>query len=97
MSTWWKWLCAMFNNSKSRQTRVMVQCSACCLLVLYICVKFCENITKIVRVMEQTGVHGRNGYVQCSKGNNSIGRKTKVMVPVFCTWSPGSLQKCEVS
>ena len=36
--------------------------SACCLIVLYICVKFCENITNGIRVMERTRVHGRNGY-----------------------------------
>ena len=73
MSTWWKWLNSTFkgNNSKNRQTRVTFMCSACRLMVLYICMKFCENITSGIRVMERTKVHGRNGYIQCSKGNNS--------------------------
>ena len=42
-------------------------CSARRLMVLYVCVKFCENITNSIRVLEVTRVHGRNGYVQCSK------------------------------
>ena len=58
-------------------------------MMLYICVKFCENITKGIRDMERT--HGRNGYVQCSKSNNSISRQTRVMVHVFCTSSHGAL------
>ena len=49
-------------------------CSARRLMVLYICVKFLENITNGIRVMERTREHGRNGYVQCSKGNNSVGK-----------------------
>ena len=43
-----------------------------------ICVKFRENITKGIRVMERTRVHGKNGYVQCSKGNNSASGQTKL-------------------
>ena len=39
-------------------------CSAGRLIMLYICVKFRKNITNGIRVMEQTQVHGRNGYVQ---------------------------------
>ena len=38
--------------------------SACCLMVLYICVKFRENITNLIRDIEWTQVHGRNGYVK---------------------------------
>ena len=33
--------------------------------------------------MGRTRVHGRNGYVQCSKGNNSQNRQTRVMFHVF--------------
>ena len=47
-------------------------CSACLLIALYICVKFYENITNSIRVMERTQVHGKYGYIQCSKGNNII-------------------------
>ena len=39
-------------------------CSACHLIVLYICVNFRENISKGFQLTEQTQVHGRNGYVQ---------------------------------
>ena len=52
--------------------------SACCLILLYICVKFCENITKGIRVMERIRVHGRIGYDQCS--NYSKSRLIRVTV-----------------
>ena len=32
-------------------------------------------------------VQCRNGYVQCSKGNNSIRRQTRVTVHLFCSHS----------
>ena len=38
--------CTKDNNSESRQTRVAFMCSASRLIVLYICVKFCENIER---------------------------------------------------
>ena len=72
-------------------------CSACSLIMLYICVKFRENITNGIRVMERRRVHGRHGYVQCSEGNNSLSRQTRVKVHVFCTLSHGGLHWCEVS
>ena len=56
--------CSKGNNFKSRQSELQFMCSACCLMVLYICVKFRENITNGIRVMERTLVHGRNGYFQ---------------------------------
>ena len=59
-------------------------CSVCRFIVLYICVKFHENISNGFQLTEQTQVHGRNGYVQCSKGNNSKSRQSRVMVHVFC-------------
>ena len=39
-------------------------CSASYLMMLYICVKFLENITNGMGVLERTRVHGRNCYVQ---------------------------------
>ena len=83
---------AMFNvqrtiNQKEDTSELQFMCSAYYLMMLYICVKFFENITNGIRVMEQTRVHGRNGYVQCSKGNNSVSRQTRVMVHVFCICS----------
>ena len=63
---------AMFNvqraiTPKAGKSELRFMCSACCLIVLYTCVKFCENMN-CIRVMERTRVHGRNGYVQYSKG-----------------------------
>ena len=74
---------AMFNVQrvtipKVGKTELWFMCSAHCLMVLYICVKFCENITNGIRVMEQTRVHGRICYVQCSKGYNSKRRKAEL-------------------
>ena len=60
----------------------------------------CEVLSKYLkryRVMEWTRVHGRNGYIQCSKGNNYKSRPTRVTVHVFCTSSDGALHLCEVS
>ena len=62
-------------------------CSALCLIALYICVKFRENISNDFQLTEQTRVHGRNDYVQCSKGNNSKSRQSRVTVDVFSTSS----------
>ena len=73
-----------------------LMCSAHCLIVLNICVKFGENVMNSIGVMERTRVHGRNGYVQCSKGNNSISRQARIIVHVFCTLSHGVLHWCEV-
>ena len=56
---------------------LLSMCFARCLMVLYIYVKFRENITNDFRVMERTRVHGKNGYVQCSKGSNSKSRQTQ--------------------
>ena len=36
------------------------------------------KISRTVSVMELTRVHGRNGYVQCSKLNNSIRRQPEL-------------------
>ena len=79
MNTWWKLLCSKGNNSESRHTRVTVH--VFCMSShgdLHICVKFRENITNGFRVMERTRVHCRNGYVQCSNGNNSKSSKPEL-------------------
>ena len=90
----------MFNvqsviTPKVGKSELQFMCSASRLIMLYICVKFRENITHCIRVMERTGVHGKNGYVHCSKGNNSVSRQT-VMDHVFCTSSHSGLHWCEV-
>ena len=56
--------CSEGNNSNSRQKKLPFICSAHCLMMFYICVKFRENITNGIRVMERTPVHCRNGYFQ---------------------------------
>ena len=66
-------------NSKRKLTRAMCflllfffcVCSAHCLMVLCICEKFHNNILNGFQLTEGAQVHGRNGYVQHSKGNNS--------------------------
>ena len=86
--------CSKGNNFKNRKPRVM--CSAHRLIVLYISVKFHVNISNSFQVTEPIQVHGRDGYIQCSKGNNSRTRKPNVMVYVFCMSSHGALHLCEV-
>ena len=66
-------------------------------MMLYICRKFHESITNGIRVTERTRVHGRNGYIQHSKGINSKSRQTRVMVHKFCTLSNDALHCFEVS
>ena len=71
--------------------------SAPCLMTLYICVKFCQNIWNGFQLTEQIWEHGRNGYVQCSKDtSNSKCRQTRVSVNVFCMLSHNALHLCEV-
>ena len=47
--------------------------------MLYICVKFHNHISIGFQLTDQTGVHGRNGYVQCQraitqeKGKSELG------------------------
>ena len=62
-------------------------------MVLYICEKFHNNISKGFQLTGGWGrggggrgpqVHGRNGYVQCSKDKNSKSRKTRVTIPAGC-------------
>ena len=93
---------AMFNVQRTTTPKVgkpasWFMCTARCLIVLYICVKFRENITNGIIVIERIRVYGKNGYVRCSKGNNSICRSTRVTVHLFCTSLHGVLHCCEVS
>ena len=90
-------LCSKGRNSKSRLTRVMVLCSESCLMVLYICKKFDNNILNGFQLTDRTRVHGRNDFVQRSKDNNSKNRQTSAMVYMFCTSSHSALHLCEVS
>ena len=61
-------------------------CSACCLIVIYICVKFRENI-------EWTRVHTRwlFSIATMFKGLQLQKQVIRVMVFVFCILSDGAL------
>ena len=75
------------NNSNVGKPKLRFMCSASCFIVLYICVKFRENI-------DRTRVHSSNGYFQyalCSKGRNSKSRVSRVTVFVFCILSYDAL------
>ena len=66
--------------------------SACCLMMLYISMKFHENILNGFQVFERT----RNDHWQISKGNNSKNVFTRVMVLVVCTSSDNALYFYEI-
>ena len=55
-----------------------------CLMVLYSCEKFHNNISNGFQLIEQIRVHNRKGYVQSSKGNNSKSRQTRVTMCCAC-------------
>ena len=84
-------------DSKVGKPELQFMCSACRHMVLYICVTFREISGNGIRVMGRTRVNGRNGYVQCSKGNTSKRRQTRVTGHVFWTLSHNALHWCEVS
>ena len=93
---------AMFNLQKAitrklGKAELRFVCSPHCLIVIcFICVKFHQNIWDGYQLTERARVHGRNGYVQCSKGNNSKSRQTSATVHVFCTTSDSALHLYEV-
>ena len=92
----------IYNIQRAATTKVgyselRFSCSARCLMVLYICETFHNNISTGFQITERTRVHGRNGYVQCSEGNYSKSRQTRVNVHVFCMSSHNALRLCEVS
>ena len=63
--------------------------------MLYTFVRNFKIISRTVfNLLEWTRVHGRNGYVQCSKDNNSKSMQTRVTVHVFYTWSHSALHLC---
>ena len=88
-------ICSKDRNSKSRLTRV-TYVLVCVLHVILWCFtfvkKFHNNISHGFQLSERTRVQGRNNdYVQCSKGNSSKSRETKVTIHVFCTSSHSAL------
>ena len=67
--------------------------SAYCLMVLYICIKFHENILKGFRVIEEL-VFSFSGF---SKGHNSVKNIGRVMVLYLCILSDHALYLYKVS
>ena len=84
------YICMKFREHISNGIKVMER-TRNCLIVLFICVRFYENISNNVQLTKRIRVHGGNGYVQCSKGNNSKNRQTIVTDYVFCILSYGAL------
>ena len=69
-------------------------------MMLYIYVKFHQNIWNGFQLTERIHLHSRNDYFQyllCSKGRNYKSRLTRVTVSVFCMLSHGALHLWEVS
>ena len=81
---------AIFNVQRAITPKVCnpelwLPCSACCLIVLNICVKFHENILNGFEVTERTRVCGKIAIFQCSKGNNSKRMQSTFTVLALCT------------
>ena len=72
-------------------------CFENCIMVIYICTKFQENIIKNYQVTEWTHIYYRNHYCKSLKGRNSKSRLTRVTVLVFCSLSYNAIYLCEVS
>ena len=92
-SVWWKFPFSIFFIIYYVQSAIINQvckpelwllCSAHPIIVLYIRMKFHENISNDFEDIECTHVYGGNGHFQYSKSNNSKSRKTRVTVHVFC-------------
>ena len=60
------------------KSELRFMCSTCRLMALNVCVKFHENISSSFKVMKRTQ------NCELTKGKNSISRKTRVSVLVFC-------------
>ena len=67
--------------------------SAYCLTLLYVCIKFHENISKGFRAIEGL-LFPYSGF---SKGHNSVKNVGRVMVFVFCILSDLALYLYKVS
>ena len=75
-------------------------CSTSCLVMLYISVKFYQNIWNGFQLTELRRVHGRNYHFQqllCSKSCNSKRRLVRATVLVLCTSSHSALHFWEIS
>ena len=98
---WRRSLLTMFKGRKLQKqvSELQFLCFANCIIMIYICIKFQENILNSFQVTEWTQIYMyyRNHYFQSSKGRNSKSRLTTVTVLVFCSSSHDALHLCEVS
>ena len=67
-------------------------CSACWLMVWYLCVKIYENISNLFKL--QGGHEHKTEIIIYNVQMISLSRNTRVMVLVFCRWSPDVLYFC---
>ena len=82
---------------KAGKSELRFLCFANCIMEIYICIKFQENILSSFQVTVCTQRYYRNHYFQTSKGHNSKSGLTRVTLLVFCTLSHYALHLCEVS
>ena len=82
---------------KTGDSELWCLCFAHHIMVIYICIKFQENISNSFQVTEWTQIYYRNHYFQSSKGYNSKGGLTRVTFLVLCTTCHNALHLCEVS
>ena len=71
---------------KAGNSELWFLCSTHHIMVIYICIKFQENISKSFQVTEWTHIYYRNQYFQCSKSHITKSRLTRNMV--MCSAHP---------
>ena len=69
---------------KAGNSELLFLCFANGIMVIYICIKFQENIPCSFQVTEWTQIYYRNHYFQNSKGLKFKSRLARVTVLVFC-------------
>ena len=69
---------------KVGKPELQFMCSACCLMVFKVCVKFHQNMSSGFKVMVRT-----QKLLTYKRFNNSKSMKTRVTVHVFCMLSYG--------
>ena len=89
---------SMFNVQRAITPKVgKTEFSSCLLHVISWCFTFVRNHNNISNgLTEWTGVHNRNGYVQCARGNISKSRQIRITV-MSSACGLSALHLCEVS
>ena len=80
---------------KAGDSELCVLCSAHHIMVIYICIKFQENILNSFQATEWTHIL-QTSLVSSSKGHNSKSRLSRCTVCMFCTSSHDVLHLYEV-